>query len=262
LSSLTVIYLAGLRSVISRVVTVSNGIEAWEIPQTVSLGRLIQSMGMLKICTIDLQRKFRSILSPPTPMTSDSASERLPQQQISQRYVRISKYLSKHLRHQPERLGLELLPGGWVEVDKLLAAASATGFEITLADLQQVVATNDKQRFGFNDSGDLIRANQGHSVSVDLQLAVQTPPATLYHGTYLKAVTAILTIGLQKMSRHHVHLTTDLSMAIKVGGRRGESVVFSIDTLAMVADGYRFYCSENDVWLVEAVPPQYLHQLS
>ena len=181
--------------------------------------------------------------------------------QIPQRYVRISKYLSKHLRHQPERLGLELLPGGWVEVNKLLAAASANGFEISLADLQQVVATNDKQRFAFNESGDLIRANQGHSIEIDLQLPVQTPPNTLYHGTHVKAITAILESGLQKMSRHHVHLTTDLNMAFKVGGRRGESVLLAIDTLAMIADGYSFYRTENDVWLVDAVPPKYLTQL-
>ena len=181
--------------------------------------------------------------------------------QMPQRYVRISKYLSKHLRHQPERLGLELLPGGWVEVDKLLAAASANGFEISLADLQQVVATNDKQRFAFNESGDLIRANQGHSIEIDLQLPVQTPPNTLYHGTHVKAITAILESGLQKMSRHHVHLTTDLNMAFKVGGRRGESVLLAIDTLAMIADGYSFYRTENEVWLVDAVPPKYLTQL-
>jgi putative RNA 2'-phosphotransferase len=178
--------------------------------------------------------------------------------QISQRYVRISKYLSKHLRHQPERLGLELLPGGWIEVEKLLAAASAHGFEISLADLQQVVATNDKQRFAFNDSGDLIRANQGHSIEIDLQLLVQAPPDTLYHGTHVKAVAAILASGLQKMSRHHVHLTTDLNMAFKVGGRRGESVILAINTPAMVTADYRFYRTENDVWLVDAVPPEYL----
>jgi putative RNA 2'-phosphotransferase len=181
--------------------------------------------------------------------------------QIPQRYVRISKYLSKHLRHQPERLGLELLPGGWIEVDKLLAAASAHGFEISLADLQQVVATNDKQRFAFNESGDLIRANQGHSIEIDLQLPVQTPPDILYHGTHINAIAAIFASGLQKMSRHHVHLTTDLNTAFKVGGRRGESVILAIDALAMVADGYSFYVTDNDVWLVEAVPPQYLTQL-
>ena len=178
--------------------------------------------------------------------------------QIPQRYVRISKYLSKHLRHQPERLGLELLPGGWVSVDKLLAAASANGFEISLAELQQVIATNDKQRFAFDDRGDLIRANQGHSIEIDLQLLVQTPPNTLYHGTHVKAVAAILVAGLQKMSRHHVHLTTDLNMAFKVGGRRGESVILAIDPLAMMNDGYRFDRTENDVWLVDAVPPEYL----
>ncbi len=181
--------------------------------------------------------------------------------QIPQRHVRISKYLSKHLRHQPERLGLELLPGGWVNVGELLAAASANGFEISLADLQQVVATNDKQRFAFNESGDLIRANQGHSIDIDLQLPVQTSPDTLYHGTHVKAITAILESGLQKMSRHHVHLTTDLSMALNVGGRRGESVILAANTLAMVTDDYSFYRTENDVWLVDAVPPQYLTQL-
>ena len=181
--------------------------------------------------------------------------------QIPQRYVRISKYLSKHLRHQPERLGLEPLPGGWIAVDKLLAAASANEFEISLADLQQVVATNDKQRFAFNKSGDLIRANQGHSIEIDLQLPVQTPPDTLDRGTHVQAIAAILVTGLQKMSRHHVHLTTDLKMAFKVGGRRGESVIFAVDTIAMIADGCRFYRTENDVWLVDAVPPQYLTQL-
>lgn len=177
------------------------------------------------------------------------------------RSVRISKYLSKHLRHQPERLGLELLPGGWVEVDSLLAAASKNGFEISLFELQQVIATNDKQRFAFNDSGDLIRANQGHSIDVDLQLLVQTPPDLLYHGTHLQAVTAILATGLPKMSRHHVHLTTDLTMALKVGGRRGKGTIFAVDAISMVTNGSNFYCTDNDVWLVDAVPPQYLVRL-
>ncbi|WP_309741958.1 RNA 2'-phosphotransferase [Chamaesiphon sp. OTE_20_metabat_361] len=181
--------------------------------------------------------------------------------QTPQRYVRISKYLSKHLRHQPERLGLELMRGGWIEVDKFLAAASVHGFEISLADLQQVVATNDKQRFAFNESGDLIRANQGHSIEIDLQLLDRTPPDILYHGTHIRAIAAIFASGLQKMSRHHVHLTTDLNMAFKVGSRRGESVILAVDTLAMIADGFSFYRTENDVWLVDAVPPQYLTQL-
>ena len=181
--------------------------------------------------------------------------------QNSQRYVRISKYLSKHLRHQPERIGLELSPGGWVSVDRLLTAAASHGFEISLSDLQQVVAANDKQRFAFDDSGDLIRANQGHSTEVDLQLTVQTPPAILYHGTHVKVVTTILETGLQKMSRHHVHLTTNLSIAHQVGGRHGKSIVFGVNAVLMESNGYDFYCTANDVWLVEDVPPQYLRLL-
>jgi putative RNA 2'-phosphotransferase len=190
----------------------------------------------------------------PTPLMS--------QQQIPQRHVRISKYLSKHLRHQPERLGLELAPGGWVNVDELLAATAKNGFEISLADLKQVVASNDKQRFSFDDSGDLIRANQGHSTEVDLQLPVRTPPAILYHGTHVKAVTEILKTGLQKMSRHHVHLTTNLTIAHQVGGRRGKSIVLGVNALLMESNGYDFYCTENDVWLVDEVPPQYLQLLA
>jgi putative RNA 2'-phosphotransferase len=180
----------------------------------------------------------------------------------AKRCVKISKYLSKHLRHQPERIGLELLPGGWVEVKQLLAATSQNGFEISLSELTQVVASNDKQRFSFDDSGDLIRANQGHSTEVDLQLPVRTPPAILYHGTHTKAVTEILKTGLQKMSRHHVHLTTNLSVAHEVGGRRGKSIIIGVNAVLMESNGYDFYCTENDVWLVENVPPEYLKLLT
>ncbi len=184
------------------------------------------------------------------------------QPQIPDRYVRISKYLSKHLRHQPERLGLELSPGGWVSVDQLLAAVAANGFAISRAELDQVVATSAKQRFGFNDAGDQIRANQGHSTEVDLQLVAQTPPAILYHGTHVKAVSAILATGLQKMSRHHVHLTTNLSTAHQVGGRRGKSIIFGVNAVLMESNGHDFYLTANDVWLVDTVPPQYLRLLA
>lgn len=191
----------------------------------------------------------------PPPMTNDK------DRQQPKRNITISKYLSKHLRHQPERLGLELLPGGWVEVDKLLAAAAQDGFEISLFELQQVVAASDKQRFAFDETGNSIRANQGHSIEVDLQLSVQTPPAILYHGTHSKAVETILTTGLQKMSRHHVHLTTDVDSAQRVGARRGKSVILAIDAQSMEQDGYQFYCTENNVWLVNNVPPKYLSPL-
>jgi putative RNA 2'-phosphotransferase len=194
-------------------------------------------------------------------MASDPQNK-VHQSQITQRQIRISKYLSKHLRHQPERLKLEVLPGGWVNVEQLLAAAAANGFEISLTQLQQVVTSNDKQRFAFNDAGDLIRANQGHSIEVDLQLTAKIPPHLLYHGTHIKAIEQILDRGLDKMSRHHVHLTTDLDMARKVGGRRGKSTVLVVNAIAMIDDGYDFYCTDNDVWLVESVPPQYLELLS
>lgn len=174
------------------------------------------------------------------------------------RLVKISKYLSYHLRHRPDKLGLELSPGGWVAIDQLLAACQADRFPIHLAELQEVVTQNDKQRFSFNTAGTHIRANQGHSVEVDLQLEPQTPPHVLYHGTGRGAVQSILQQGLKKMSRHHVHLSTDINTAQKVGERHGLPVVFAINAAAMSAAGYQFYCSENGVWLTDGVPPEYL----
>ena len=174
------------------------------------------------------------------------------------RSVKISKYLSYHLRHHPHMLGLKLAPGGWVEVEQLLKAAKKNKFPISQSELHYVVYNNDKQRFSFDFTGTLIRANQGHSIKVDLQLEPETPPAILYHGTYLGAVTSILERGLQKMGRHHVHLTKDWHTAKKVGGRRGKSVLFEIDAEAMHQEGFEFYCSDNGVWLVDTVPPQYL----
>src|SRR5437763_518620 len=120
-----------------------------------------------------------------------------------QRLVKVSKYLSKHLRHQPERLGLELEPGGWVEVEALLEACARHQFALSRDELEEVVRTNDKQRFAFDETGTRIRANQGHSVEVDLQLEPATPPALLYHGTPEGFVASILQTGLSKMARHH-----------------------------------------------------------
>jgi putative RNA 2'-phosphotransferase len=176
----------------------------------------------------------------------------------SQRLVKISKYLSKHLRHQPERLGLELAAGGWVRVDDLLAALARNNFPITRERLEAVVAHNDKQRFSFDPTGTLIRANQGHSTEVDLQLEPATPPALLYHGTGAQNVEAIRRDGLKKMARHHVHLSVDLPTATRVGARHGKPVVFAVDAAAMHRAGHTFFVSANGVWLVESVPPEYL----
>lgn len=177
------------------------------------------------------------------------------------RMVRVSKYLSKYLRHQPEQLGLELEPGGWVPVEKLLAACARAGMRITREELDEVVARNNKQRFGFDESGERIRAKQGHSVVVDLQLDPIAPPDVLYHGTSRKSVEPILREGLRKMQRHHVHLSADIATALVVGRRHGPAVVFSVETAAMHADGHVFYRSDNGVWLVDRVPSRYLHLL-
>lgn len=174
------------------------------------------------------------------------------------RQVKISKYLSQHLRHSPERLGLTLAPGGWVIVDELLSACAAHQFPITYAELEAVVAGSDKQRFSFDDTKTRIRANQGHSVAVDLQLEPQVPPDILYHGTGNATVPLILQSGLLKMSRHHVHLSQDLETARKVGMRHGRPVILSVNAAAMQQAGFSFYCSDNGVWLVDHVPPQYL----
>lgn len=176
----------------------------------------------------------------------------------AKRRVKVSKYLSRHLRHAPEDLGLQLRPGGWVPVDELLAACARHNVAITREEVEDVVATNDKQRFGFDPTGTLIRANQGHSVEVDLQLEPAEPPDVLYHGTAQSTLPAIMTSGLLKMSRHHVHLSADPATAQKVGSRHGVPVILVVDAAAMCQAGFDFYRSANGVWLTDHVPPIYL----
>jgi putative RNA 2'-phosphotransferase len=172
------------------------------------------------------------------------------------RTTKLSKYLSYHLRHAPEELGLILQPGGWVNVADLLRAKGK--YTMTRAELDEVVATSDKKRFAFDATGEKIRANQGHSVEVDLKLEPMGPPPWLYHGTPEKSVAAILESGLQKMARHHVHLSADLQTARQVGQRRGKSVILQVDAAAMDAAGVIFYRSGNGVWLTDFVAPEYL----
>ncbi|MCT7982535.1 RNA 2'-phosphotransferase [Laspinema sp. A4] len=172
--------------------------------------------------------------------------------------LKISKYLSYHLRHHPEEIGLELEPGGWVAVVALLAAAQAHQFPITPAELELVVETSNKQRFSFDSTGTRIRANQGHSIPIDLQLDSSCPPEILYHGTGHHAVESILAHGLQKRARHHVHLSSDRDTAKQVGTRQGKPVIFTIKAAEMHQNGHLFYCSDNGVWLVDEVPPEYL----
>jgi putative RNA 2'-phosphotransferase len=175
-----------------------------------------------------------------------------------ERVVRVSKYLSRHLRHRPDAIGLTLDEGGWVDVTALLSACAAAGFPITRAELQHVVTTNDKQRFGFDATGRRIRANQGHSVPVDLGLAVADPPPVLYHGTVARALPSIRAGGLRPMSRHDVHLSPDIDTATRVAARRGQPVILTIDAAAMAATGHTFRRSTNGVWLVHAVPAEFI----
>jgi putative RNA 2'-phosphotransferase len=176
--------------------------------------------------------------------------------------TRISKTLSYHLRHRPDELGLTLGPGGWVVVDELLAALAHKGKAVSRAELDEVVARNPKRRFAFDDSGMRIRASQGHSVEVDLELEPVTPPAALYHGTSQSAIAAIEHEGLKKMRRHHVHLSADVATARNVGARHGPPIVLVVDAAALHAAGSAFYRSANGVWLVDEVPPTFLSRLS
>ena len=174
------------------------------------------------------------------------------------RRVHVSKFLSRHLRHAPADLGLTLEPGGWVPIDALLAGAAAAGSPITREELDEVVRSSDKQRFAVDETGTRIRANQRHSVEVDLQLEPAEPPAELFHGTAERNVEAILRDGLRKMARHHVHLSPDTQTATKVGQRHGKPVVLVVDAARMRADGHTFYRSANGVWLVDEVPARYI----
>ncbi|MGW8630242.1 RNA 2'-phosphotransferase [Streptomyces sp. NPDC055793] len=189
-------------------------------------------------------------------MEHEHRPERSGEHSDDRRTVKVSKYLSKHLRHQPERIGLTLDEAGWTEIDTLIAAAAAHGFRFTREELDHVVATNDKKRFAVE--GTRIRASQGHSVDVDLGLPAATPPPHLYHGTVAPHLDAIRTEGLRPMNRHDVHLSADRQTATRVGSRRGRPVVLSVDSAAMHRDGHVFHVSANGVWLTRTVPPQYL----
>ncbi|HVG39972.1 MAG TPA: RNA 2'-phosphotransferase [Chitinophagaceae bacterium] len=173
-----------------------------------------------------------------------------------------SKFLSLVLRHKPQTIGLTVDANGWADTEELLQKLSTHKHSLSFEELKQLVAANDKKRFAFSPDFSKIRANQGHSLSVDLGLKVQTPPDVLYHGTAENNVDAILKEGLIKGKRHHVHLSIDPHIAKAVGSRYGKPVVITINAKQMHADGHRFYKSENDVWLTDIVLPQYFLTLN
>lgn len=172
--------------------------------------------------------------------------------------TQISKFLSLVLRHNPGLIDLHLDSGGWAAVDELLAKATMAGRTISREQLATVVAENNKQRFRFSDDGTRIRANQGHSIPVALDLVALEPPAILYHGTAIRFTDSIRQHGLIKGSRQHVHLSADVETAHKVGQRHGKPIVLTVDALAMHHAGYFFYRSENGVWLTEHIPLAFL----
>lgn len=171
-----------------------------------------------------------------------------------------SKFISLVLRHHPEAAYIQLDAHGWADVEQLLAGMRKTGRKINKAELEEIVRTDEKQRYSFNEDKTLIRANQGHSISVDVGLKEQEPPEYLYHGTAVGFYESIQKQGLRPMSRLYVHLSKDIETAVNVGKRHGKPIVLRIHSGVMYRDGVSFYLSENNVWLTKKVEPKYFEQ--
>ena len=171
--------------------------------------------------------------------------------------IKLGRFLSLVLRHEPGAAGITLDEHGWADVEELLSGVRRTGRQIDLDTLERIVRENNKQRYSFNDDHTKIRANQGHSLHVDVELKEAQPPRYLYHGTASRFLPAIRQEGIRKMGRQHVHLSGDFQTALAVGRRHGAPVVITINAEAMARDGVTFYLSANGVWLCEYVSPEY-----
>lgn len=171
--------------------------------------------------------------------------------------TRTSKYVSLLLRHKPEKAGIHLDKHGWAEVDELIKGVSKTHM-FNMEILEEIVRTDNKQRYSFNEDKTKIRANQGHSIPVDVELKEAKPPKQLWHGTGEKYVSAIDEQGLLHKNRLYVHLSTNEETAIKVGKRHGKPVLYTVNAEEMYQDGYKFFLSKNGVWLTDQVPVKYL----
>jgi putative RNA 2'-phosphotransferase len=172
--------------------------------------------------------------------------------------VKLSKFLSLVLRHKPETIGLTLDENGWVDVSQLIYLANQNKTPLTQDLLEEIVASNDKQRFSFNQDKSKIRANQGHSIAIDLDLVPQTPPNFLFHGTATRFIESIRDRGLVAGKRQYVHLSLNKATAIKVGERHGQPVVLNIWSEKMYLAGFEFFRSDNGVWLTKDVPVEYI----
>ncbi len=173
--------------------------------------------------------------------------------------IKLSKFLSLILRHRPERIGIQLDSAGWANIDELIAAVNKTGPALTRETLETIVANDSKERYSISPDGKFIRANQGHSIDIDLGLKPINPPELLYHSTAERFLSGIRQNGLQPKSRQYVHLSPDEQTARTVGQRHGKPVILTIQAAKMNADGHEFYLSENGVWLIKEVPVRYIN---
>lgn len=174
--------------------------------------------------------------------------------------TRTSCFLNLILRHKPETIGISLDEHGWADVAELIEGISQTR-KFNMNILEEIVQTDEKERYSFNEDKTLIRANQGHSIPVDVELEEVEPPEELWHGTGEKYVTSIDEIGLIRKSRLYVHLSKDKETALKVGSRHGKPVLYTVKTREMYQDGYTFFLSKNGVWLTKEVPVKYLEKI-
>ena len=173
-----------------------------------------------------------------------------------------SKFISLILRHRPESIGITLDEHGWADVREMIDGINKSGnHTLDMETLEEIVRTDEKQRYSFNEDHTMIRANQGHSIPVDVELEEKIPPDVLWHGTGEKYVSSIDAQGLIPKGRLYVHLSSDLETARKVGSRHGKPVIYEIDCRGMSGDGYRFFLSANQVWLTKEVPVRYLRKL-
>lgn len=172
-----------------------------------------------------------------------------------------SKFLSLVLRHKPESIDIQLDKAGWANVSELIEKMNKVGYHLTMDKLQEVVKNNDKQRFSFSEDLTMIRANQGHSIDVQLGYVPVKPPETLYHGTALRNKELILQGGIDKRQRHHVHLSSNKDTALNVGQRHGKPFIFVVLSRKMYEDGIQFFQSENNVWLTDYIDPKYLSEM-
>lgn len=166
-----------------------------------------------------------------------------------------SKYLSYLLRHKPDSLSLTMDAQGWVLIDEIIVKSDPP---VSRAQIEEVVGQSAKQRFAISPDGSSIRANQGHSIPIDLNLPASQPPKILYHGTAETNIISIQAKGLTRQTRHHVHLSADPKTARHVGLRHGKPVILTIDARLMQSEGYLFYLTGNGVWLCDTVPPRYI----